>query len=361
MSILNLKKCFFPRVYFGSLQMNFSSTILGASMRRFCILIITLFSLSVISYSQPFKASEAIQAVLTRAGNDTIANAKIVNIITIGDTTGFGAIARQQPALGALLAFVKINFNETNGTNQLWVYRLSGKKGSDTTHSATYVVVKLFNQYNIIPFDISSLLNGFDFPVTISGLSANFSDSDSLAKKVTRNAAFKQYRAKHPASKFILAAIGMNDTARSLGTLVLPVGPVWTASIGTGGLFSNDSLNPPLNCFVPAGIPDAEAFCFADEPSSVDEELLKNAGVLLYPNPANDAITVNVSPELYSPQAKIEVYSMLGNLLLSYDEKMLAEGVGVIVPTSSLPNGSYFVSYRGANGIKRLVPFSVSR
>lgn len=324
-------------------------------MQRLFILITTIFLVGTTCYSQPFKARDAVQAILTQAANDTITNAKIINIATIGDTTGLGSLIPS-----TLSALININFNESNGNNALWIYTVVGKKGTDTAHSATYIAIRPFVQFLIFPFALPDL-GGIDNPFTLSALSSNFLNSDSLVKKITRNPVFKQYRAKHPASKFTIAAIGMNDTARRLGTLEIPVGPLWTAFIGTGGIFADDSLNPPLNCLVPAGIPNAEALCFADEPTSVDEELTGNSDIRLYPNPASDNLTISVAPELYSPQAKIEVYSLLGNQILSYNETMLAQGVGLVIPTATLPNGNYFVSYRGANGIKRLLPFAVSR
>lgn len=85
------------------------------------------------------------------------------------------------------------------------------------------------------------------------------------------------------------------------------------------------------------------SFYRADATASVEENELSSA--LIYPNPANDFVSLtNVNEEV----SKIDVLNLQGQIVLS--QNVNDAGQEVLLNTSSLANGVYFVNLTNASG-----------
>ncbi|MBL7997334.1 MAG: T9SS type A sorting domain-containing protein, partial [Candidatus Kapabacteria bacterium] len=135
---------------------------------------------------------------------------------------------------------------------------------------------------------------------------------------------------------------------------LLGEGPLWSCIIA-GRNSSGDTSN--ITCFVPADDNTGEAVCIG-LPTSV--ETTTDGTFTIAPNPVADVLTINVPVELYSPDVTISVNSLLGEQIANYPMTNVMGGASIVVPTNTLANGTYFITYRSAT-LTKTQQFTVSR
>jgi hypothetical protein len=84
---------------------------------------------------------------------------------------------------------------------------------------------------------------------------------------------------------------------------------------------------------------------------SSDDIVRDDTVEIMYPNPANDILNISFKNSLDFRNSSIEIYSMLGNKVGSFDiEKEVVDGK-VILPISSLATGNYMVKIIVSNSV----------
>jgi uncharacterized Ntn-hydrolase superfamily protein len=86
---------------------------------------------------------------------------------------------------------------------------------------------------------------------------------------------------------------------------------------------------------------------WSSKTSSAEHPVNQQPRFLVYPNPVQDALTVQ-SPGLQSMPVQILVYDYLGKLV----HKSNYEDSGVVIPLTALPEGAYHVHFLSANGLQ---------
>ena len=77
-----------------------------------------------------------------------------------------------------------------------------------------------------------------------------------------------------------------------------------------------------------------------EEVSGIQNRLPPDGEIIIFPNPASDEINIYVSPEICGEKMQIELYNLLGNLILN---KSAVASSGLKLDISSLSNGLYII------------------
>jgi hypothetical protein len=294
--------------------------------------LVAVFIVSVSSNAQllqPFKSSEGLQTAKNTALDSGMVDPQLVAIATMSGDFDMGGLP------------ITLTIDADKGTSTAWVYVF--KSASPDTIRA-FGVVKMF------------LFIAMEFPPDMFGdmpfsgkyvIPANTIDSDVCFNKIKENDTYKSFMTQNPAC--IPAIMGLYVAEQNP---VLTEGDsYWTA------LFTElTGENPPmLTCFVHAV--SGEVVCL-DFTSAEDNEI--KSEYTLYPNPADNFIILNLA-ENTSDDMKINVFDIIGNNVMTVSQNAINSGVqSIMVPTSSLRNGTYYISIE-KGGNTNLISFVISR
>ena len=89
----------------------------------------------------------------------------------------------------------------------------------------------------------------------------------------------------------------------------------------------------------------------------LDEHVLYNANVVLYPNPAQDLVNIRVKGDVFTAQADLYVTDITGRVIIKTNANFKT-GRQVQISTSNLTTGIYFVNIMSKDGkraVKKLI------
>ena len=121
-----------------------------------------------------------------------------------------------------------------------------------------------------------------------------------------------------------------------------------TTWYGTGSNWSNTGDLGDLQL-------DGGPYFFAN---SIDEHVLYNANLLLYPNPANSQVTLRAIDNVFGNQVTVFVTDITGRIIMKSEKTLNGAGSEIQLNTSHLTNGIYFVNVLGQDGkraVKKLI------
>ncbi|NLA24738.1 MAG: PKD domain-containing protein, partial [Bacteroidales bacterium] len=160
------------------------------------------------------------------------------------------------------------------------------------------------NFNNVITFDNPVEING---PFYV-GYSINYPDADGDG---------------YSDDMFVVSLASPRSPIESSNTLMLFDAGQWKSSVELFGIATSTAIQP-IGCIV-------------DIPEYMLEGRLN-----IYPNPANDIITLEFGEELYGKDVSIQVRNILGNTLLDMPVNSVYNDV--VIPISSYPEGMYLVT-----------------
>lgn len=299
------------------------------------IIPIVLCMMSITASSQiPFMAFKANEGVSTakKSAESSIASAKLIGIVTLGDTTS-------QIQIPLDITF----FNYTNGTSQGWVYIYRGKVKNSTKDTVITVPVAAANVlgapfFQVIPVDLGlGSLAGFYSKDSV--IPTKFISSDVMIKNIKANADYKIFAAANPDSKPFLVPLGYYPSA-----ILFPRNSlIWELSF--------PAKNGAMVCEVHGITGETKCQSFTGV-----EEQTQTSSFAITPNPAKNQATLTIPNELFAPNVSVELFNALGTSLQRFSVSInITEKI--TIPLDGLADGVYFVRYtaNGRNYTKSLV------
>lgn len=313
------------------------------------MLLFVLFCAATISASAQFtipyrpKQAQAITAVKNRAAQDGYTNPELTGIATVKGNFPVGAFTiNNKFDLGS-------ETNQANdqdkGKASFWGYLVRSAAKPDSSRGYVVVEVPIFGfQVFDAPagIDLAALPGNFSQSLPMNGDgSPSWMNTDELVTRLRTNTTYMKYRAERLDSMPDYVALGISKVP----TPQFGVGnPLWSM------VFTGSNAGDFLSCNVHAITGQVEC---VTSPTGITEDLADNT-LSIAPNPSygSDAISIAVPADVYSPEARIELFNSLGEKVYSFAMSGAGAGHSVIIPVGQYSAGSYFVRY--INGGKAL-------
>ncbi|HYF03330.1 MAG TPA: T9SS type A sorting domain-containing protein [Patescibacteria group bacterium] len=312
-------------------------------MRYVLILIVLIGSAISVSaqLTTPYtpRTTQALTALRNRAIQDGYTNPQISGIATMKGNFPVGSFTINNSFdLGS-----ETGNDNDRGKSEFWGYLVRSTAKPDSLKA--YVVVQVpilgFQVFDApAGIDLNSLPGDFsqNLPSNSNGTPA-WMNTDSLVLRLRTNSTFQQYRQQRPDASPDYVALGLSK----LPTPMFSAGsPLWSVT------FTGSSTAEFLSCSVHAL--DGRVECISGA-TSVEEFPFKNS-LALMPNPARNSVSISIPLEVYSPDAKIEIFNTLGTKLFTFPMSGVGPDHAIVLPVVNYPTGMYFI--RCTSGAKIL-------
>lgn len=253
---------------------------------------------------------------------DLIPNASDVRLVSIAN---FG----MDLDLGLTTTYTGIDFE--TGMAAMWIYRVY----SPSLDSSVTSMMLNF------PLECTQLPSG-QIPDTLPDVSTiaippNTIEGVSLINAVKANADYKAFAYANPDSLPILTML----TVSVADFLSFPAGaPVWQFYWAPA-----DQTSSPFWCLV-HGL-TGQTLCFSELPMSVTEQQLAS-NTTVYPNPADEAVTVELPTAMIGRSIRIEAFSQNGqSAVMSAGQRLTSSSI--VIPTSHLSGGLWYLRITDAS------------
>ncbi len=289
-------------------------------MKYVYYLLIILLATVVSAEAQPFKAKAGFDVALEKVKEaDTDTNGDPVPAIEDPELVGVGTIEGNIQA-------IPIDFNFETGEATVWAYIFRSKSNPQILRAIGVLRILIFtpisiayNEFDILPFDPENIVDTEDWKI----------DSDVMVENLASEPLFKSFSESSNGIVLngCLLYTNFNNPLLEFGV------PFWS-------LFIGNEKQENIACFVNAITGDAICESIAN---SVGE--FSDAGIRLFPNPANQIAYLTIPDELLSVNSSLAVYDIYGNEVFSFDSIVQKGNSNIAIPVSQVASGTYIIKY----------------